>query len=368
MNGTTWLDRTNYFETLPVAPARARALARGGPDGRRSSTRSARRTSTTSARSSRTRSAGRTTTGRTARGTRSSRRTCSRRSTPTTTRRSARWRTSTPRRSRTSASSSGPTTRPNNAVLTRRRRRRPGAGPRAGSRATSGRIPANPSIPPLGDLSLPAILGEERPRDRPRQGPAAARLLRVPGAGLRRPAPRRARHRRPDPRRRQGQPAPSPARPRGADRPGRRAVHARLHRRRVDLRRLGDRPAGRRRSTRVEAAFHEELERLAPRPRERRRAGAGQGADREPTSSARSQRVEERADRLSMYATLFDDPGLVNRMLPRYLAVTAERDPRRRGRRLPARQPGRPDVPARAPPADAPRSTREATEAEEAAA
>ena len=25
-----------------------------------------------------------------------------------------------------------------------------------------------------------------------------------------------------------------------------------------------------------------------------------------------------------MYATLFDDPGLINRMLPRYLAVTAE--------------------------------------------
>jgi predicted Zn-dependent peptidase len=36
------------------------------------------------------------------------------------------------------------------------------------------------------------------------------------------------------------------------------------------------------------------------------------------------QRVEERADRLSMYATLFDDPGLINRMLPRYLAVTPE--------------------------------------------
>jgi predicted Zn-dependent peptidase len=36
------------------------------------------------------------------------------------------------------------------------------------------------------------------------------------------------------------------------------------------------------------------------------------------------QRVEERADRFSMYATLFDDPGLINRMLPRYLAVTAE--------------------------------------------
>ena len=36
------------------------------------------------------------------------------------------------------------------------------------------------------------------------------------------------------------------------------------------------------------------------------------------------QRVEERADRLSMYATLFDDPGLIDRMLQRYLAVTPE--------------------------------------------
>jgi zinc protease len=36
------------------------------------------------------------------------------------------------------------------------------------------------------------------------------------------------------------------------------------------------------------------------------------------------QRVEERADRLSMYATLFDDPDLVNRMLARYLAVTGD--------------------------------------------
>src|SRR5439155_24437161 len=35
-------------------------------------------------------------------------------------------------------------------------------------------------------------------------------------------------------------------------------------------------------------------------------------------------RVDERADRLSMYATLFDNPDLINRMLPRYLAVTAE--------------------------------------------
>jgi zinc protease len=36
------------------------------------------------------------------------------------------------------------------------------------------------------------------------------------------------------------------------------------------------------------------------------------------------QRVEERADRLAMYATLFNDPDLINRQLERYLSVTAE--------------------------------------------
>ena len=35
-------------------------------------------------------------------------------------------------------------------------------------------------------------------------------------------------------------------------------------------------------------------------------------------------RVEEVADRLSMFAALFDRPEMVNEQLPRYLAVTAE--------------------------------------------
>jgi zinc protease len=35
-------------------------------------------------------------------------------------------------------------------------------------------------------------------------------------------------------------------------------------------------------------------------------------------------RVDERADRLAMFATLFDDPHMINTMLPRYLAVTPE--------------------------------------------
>jgi len=75
---------------------------------------------------------------------------------------------------------------------------------------------------------------------------------------------------------------------------------------------------------RVERAFHEEVERLAVEPvssDELARAFALIEAD----ELGALQRVEERADRLSMYATLFDDPGLIDRMLPRYLSVTAER-------------------------------------------
>ena len=74
---------------------------------------------------------------------------------------------------------------------------------------------------------------------------------------------------------------------------------------------------------RVEAAFLEELDRLAREPvtpDEMARAHALIEAD----ELGALQRVEERADRLSMYATLFDDPGLIDRMLPRYLAVTPE--------------------------------------------
>ena len=76
--------------------------------------------------------------------------------------------------------------------------------------------------------------------------------------------------------------------------------------------------------SRVETAFHEELQRLGREPisdDELERARALIESD----ELSALQRVEERADRLSMYATLFDDPGLINRMLARYLAVTAER-------------------------------------------
>ncbi len=104
-----------------------------------------------------------------------------------------------------------------------------------------GAIPPNPDIPPLGDLSLPPTARWRASRGRPRQGAAAARPRRVPGAGLRRHAARRARSGRPDPVGRQGQPAQPPPRPRRADRPGRRDLHAR---RSPAARR--SRPAGRR--------------------------------------------------------------------------------------------------------------------------
>ena len=74
---------------------------------------------------------------------------------------------------------------------------------------------------------------------------------------------------------------------------------------------------------RVEAALHEELDRLGRElisDDELARARALI----ETEELAGLSRVEERADRLSMYATLFDDPGLINTMLPRYLSVTAE--------------------------------------------
>ena len=72
---------------------------------------------------------------------------------------------------------------------------------------------------------------------------------------------------------------------------------------------------------RVETAFLEELDRVATEPvtpDELARAHALIEAD----ELGALQRVEERADRLSMYATLFDEPDLIDRMLPRYLAVT----------------------------------------------
>jgi predicted Zn-dependent peptidase len=72
----------------------------------------------------------------------------------------------------------------------------------------------------------------------------------------------------------------------------------------------------------VERAYEEELERLGSElvtDDELARARALI----ETFELEAMQRVEERADRLSMYATLLDDPGMINRQLGLYLAVTA---------------------------------------------
>jgi zinc protease len=74
---------------------------------------------------------------------------------------------------------------------------------------------------------------------------------------------------------------------------------------------------------RLETVFWEELERMTREPvsaDELERAKALTEAD----ELGALQRVDDRADRLSMFATLFDDPGMINKMLDRYLAITAE--------------------------------------------
>jgi zinc protease len=75
---------------------------------------------------------------------------------------------------------------------------------------------------------------------------------------------------------------------------------------------------------RVEAAVHEELDRLAREPVSDDELARARALVESDELSA-LQRVEERADRLAMYATLFDEPDLINQMLGRYLSVTADR-------------------------------------------
>ncbi len=73
----------------------------------------------------------------------------------------------------------------------------------------------------------------------------------------------------------------------------------------------------------LETAFWEELVRMGREPvseDELARAKALTEAD----ELGALQQVNEKADRLSMYATLFNDPGMINSVLPRYLSTTAE--------------------------------------------
>jgi predicted Zn-dependent peptidase len=74
---------------------------------------------------------------------------------------------------------------------------------------------------------------------------------------------------------------------------------------------------------RVEAAYLEELDRLTREPvTDDELARARALVETEAVGAL--QRVEDRADQLSMYATLFDDPDRINRELAAYLAVSAE--------------------------------------------
>jgi len=185
-----------------------------------------------------------------------------------------------------------------------------------------GGIPANPSIPKLGDLSLPPVLGSEV-RETVHDKVPLPRVY----VGYRAPAF-------------------------GDERLDALDIAAqvlaggkgsRLHRRLVRDERLAQdvalvplgfvggasicvgwatvRPGMS--VERVEAILHEELDRLTREPISPDELARARALIETEELGGLS-RVEERADRLSMYATLFDDPDLINRMLPRYLAVGAE--------------------------------------------
>ena len=211
---------------------------------------------------------------------------------------------------------------PNNAVLSIVGDVDPVAA-RAWTERYFGRIPANPSIPPLGDTSLPPTIGGER-REIVEDRVPLPRIF----FGFRAP-------------------------PLGDERldaidvgtqvlAGGRG--SRLHRRLVRDERIAQDVVGFSLGfvagasiwagwatvrpgipvERVERVFLEELERLGREPiTDDELARARALIETEELSAL--QRVEERADRLSMYALLFDDPDLINRMLARYLSVTPER-------------------------------------------
>jgi len=185
-----------------------------------------------------------------------------------------------------------------------------------------GGIPANPNLPALGDLSLPPTIGGERRETIPDKVPLPRVYFgfRAPVFGDRRLD------------------ALDVASQILAGGKG-----SRLHRRLVRTERIAQDVAlftlgfvGGASVTagwatvrpgvdvaRVEAAFLEELELLTRESvsdDELARAKALVEAD----ELGALQRVEERADRLAMYATLFDEPDLINQMLGRYLAVTPD--------------------------------------------
>jgi predicted Zn-dependent peptidase len=185
-----------------------------------------------------------------------------------------------------------------------------------------GGIPANPSIPRLGDLSLPPTLGAER-RETVFDRVPLPRVY----VGFRAPA--------------YGDPRLDALDIASQVLAG--GKGSRLHKRLVRQERIAQdvalvalgfvggasicagwatvRPGVS--VERVEAALHEELERLAHEPISDDELARARALI-ETEELAGLSRVEERADRLSMYATLFDDPDLINRTPPRCLSVTAD--------------------------------------------
>jgi predicted Zn-dependent peptidase len=185
-----------------------------------------------------------------------------------------------------------------------------------------GGIPANPDIPKLGDLSLPAVIGEER-RETVHDKVPLPRVY----VGFRAPV--------------FGDPRLDALDIAAQVLAG--GKGSRLHRRLVREERIAQdvalvalgfvggasiaagwatvRPGVP--VDQVEAALHEELDKLGREPISDDELARARALI-ETEELAGLSRVEERADRLSMYATLFDDPGLINQMLPRYLSVTAE--------------------------------------------
>jgi hypothetical protein len=185
-----------------------------------------------------------------------------------------------------------------------------------------GGIPANPAIPSSATCRCRVDRrGAARDRSTTRcrcRGSTSASGRRSSATRARRP-----RHRRPGPRRRQGLAAPPPAGPRRADRPrtspssrsgfvGGASICAGWATVRPGV---PSRP--------VEAALHEELDRLAP-SRSATTSWPAPGAHRD--RGARGPVDAGRSGRSALdVRDAFDDPGLINRMLPRYLAVTRRR-------------------------------------------
>jgi predicted Zn-dependent peptidase len=210
---------------------------------------------------------------------------------------------------------------PNNAVLSVVGDVDPGDIRRWAERYFGG-IPANPSIPVLGDLSLPPTLGAERRETVHDQVP----LPRV-YVGFRAPV--------------YGDPRLDALDIAAQVLAG--GKGSRLHRRLVREERIAQdvalvplgfvggasicagwataRPGVP--VEKVEAALHEELDKLAREPISADELARARALI-ETEELAGLSRVEERADRLSMYATLFDEPDLINQMLPRYLEVSAD--------------------------------------------